>query len=87
MRHADARDWANRVHAPTLLLDGADDNVVRSRTLRRMLGLLPNARLIRVPGASHAMIDGQAGNVARLARAFVLAGQGPAPPRGCSRRS
>lgn len=79
LRHADPRDRAGQVHLPTLILEGADDDVVRSRALEVLRGHLPDARLIRVPGASHALIDGQARNVARLVRAF--AGEARLPAR------
>lgn len=72
LRRAHPRGRAGQVHAPTLILEGADDDVVRSQALKVLQGQLPNPRLIRVPGASHALIDGQARNVARLVRAFVL---------------
>ncbi|WP_146009388.1 alpha/beta fold hydrolase [Deinococcus planocerae] len=71
LRQADPREVAPRVRASVMILEGTADDIVRSRALRVMQDHLPRARLVRVPGATHALIDGQAGNVARLVRAFV----------------
>jgi pimeloyl-ACP methyl ester carboxylesterase len=52
---ADTLAHARRAHCPTLLVVGTADAVVPADALARLLDVLPDGRLIHVPGAGHAL--------------------------------
>jgi len=52
--------WLPAVTCPTLVLVGTRDPIVGPRSLARWLRQLPDARLVRVPGGSHALPRAQA---------------------------
>jgi 2-hydroxy-6-oxonona-2,4-dienedioate hydrolase len=59
------------VTAPTLVLRGSQDLVVPAAWAAHVTGLLPDGRLITVPGWGHALHHGVPDEVTALVRAFV----------------
>jgi pimeloyl-ACP methyl ester carboxylesterase len=49
----DAAPWRARIHAPTLLMWGAQDRIVPARQAEAALAALPTARLVGLPGVGH----------------------------------
>lgn len=67
LRHVIARqqhqttELLHRITAPTLVIDGAEDNVIRGtgnhvRTSQVLAEKIPNARLVLIPGCAHAFL-------------------------------
>lgn len=62
--------WA-AIDCPTLLVRGAESDVLAPETARRMLQRQPRARLVEVPGAGHTVPGDQPGPFAALLAEFL----------------
>ena len=77
MRHGGRREtidlWEplRRITAPTLLVRGADSDVLSAEVAKRMLDALPDGRLVEIPGAGHPVPMDQPEAFARAVRAFL----------------
>jgi pimeloyl-ACP methyl ester carboxylesterase len=60
-----------RVRAPTLLLNGTADPVIRSWTVRALRQAIPHARVAEIAGAPHAVTDHSPRAVARHTLDFL----------------
>lgn len=60
-----------RITAPTLLVRGADSDVLSADVARRMIDALPDGRLVEIPGAGHPVPLDQPEAFARAVRAFL----------------
>jgi pimeloyl-ACP methyl ester carboxylesterase len=60
-----------RITAPTLLVRGADSDVLSVDVAKRMIDALPDGRLVEVPGAGHPVPLDQPEAFARAVRAFL----------------
>ena len=60
----------SRIAVPTLLLHGDDDRLASVGIGRYLVGVIPGARLIEYPGASHALPVTHAQEIAREIVAF-----------------
>jgi 2-hydroxy-6-oxonona-2,4-dienedioate hydrolase len=60
-----------RLRAPTLVVRGARDPIVPQRWAEEATRLLPEGRLLVVPGAAHTMVFTSPDALARVVRAFV----------------
>ncbi len=49
----DAEDRLHKISAPTLVLTGTEDRVIKPISSEVIAGLVPNARLVKVEGGSH----------------------------------
>jgi pimeloyl-ACP methyl ester carboxylesterase len=58
---------------PTLLVRGADSDILAPETARRMVDTLPHARLVEVPGAGHTVPGDQPDMFLALLREFLAA--------------
>lgn len=67
-----------RVEAPTLVLRGANDPLSPARWCAELTSLLPNARLVTVPGAGHAVHYSHARVIAAEIRSFLAGIRGAA---------
>ena len=63
-----------RVRVPTLVVRGERDPIVPQRWAEGVARLLPEGRLVVVPGAAHTMNYGAPSELARVVRAFVREG-------------
>ena len=63
-----------RVRVPTLVVRGERDPIVPQRWAEGVARLLPEGRLVVVPGAAHTMNYGGPSELARVVRAFVREG-------------
>ncbi len=48
-------DRLHRIKAPTLVLTGTEDNIVPPKYSEQIASLIPNAKLVRIEGGSHAL--------------------------------
>ena len=77
MRHGGGRDMIDlweplrRITAPTLLVRGADSDVLSAEVAKRMVDHLPDGRLAEIPGAGHPVPMDQPEAFARAVRAFL----------------
>ena len=77
MRQGGRRDtidlWEplRRITAPTLLVRGAESDVLSAEVAKRMIDALPDGRLVEIPGASHTVPADQPEAFARAVRAFL----------------
>lgn len=60
-----------RIPCPTLVVRGAETDILSPDTARRMLEVLPRGRLVEVPRAGHSVFEDQPEEFARVARAFL----------------
>ena len=60
-----------KLRAPTLVVHGTRDPIVPERWAREVADLLPDGRLVVVPGAAHAVNYNAASELARCVRAFA----------------
>jgi len=60
-----------RISAPTLLVRGAESDVLSPEIAKRMIEALPDGRLVEIPGASHTVPADQPEAFARAVRAFL----------------
>ena len=58
-----------RITAPTLLVRGADSDVLSAEVAKRMIDALPDGRLVEIPGAGHPVPMDQPEAFARAVRA------------------
>jgi poly(3-hydroxyalkanoate) depolymerase len=65
--------YLRRIHAPTLVLSGDDDPIIRLTNARILARMIPGARLEVLHGAGHLFLVDQAADSARLIRAFLAA--------------
>lgn len=70
MHNPTLKTWLHRVHAPTLVIWGEEDGVVRPDYARALAKALPNARLEVVAKAGHYPQIEQTAKVAGLIEAF-----------------
>jgi 3-oxoadipate enol-lactonase len=49
----DAREWLERIEAPTLVIHGADDPSVSADDVALLTGRIPDSRLVELAGARH----------------------------------
>lgn len=76
-RHqADLLDAATRIRVPTLLISGAASDVVSEATIAEFLQLVPQARHVTVPRATHMVAGDENSQFSRLVLEF-LAGLPP----------
>jgi pimeloyl-ACP methyl ester carboxylesterase len=77
MRHGGRREtidlWEplRRITAPTLLVRGADSDVLSADVAKRMIDALPDGRLVEIAGAGHPVPLDQPEAFARAVRAFL----------------
>ena len=77
MRHGGRREtidlWEplRRITAPTLLVRGADSDVLSADVAKRMIDALPDGQLVEIPGAGHPVPLDQPEAFARAVRAFL----------------
>jgi pimeloyl-ACP methyl ester carboxylesterase len=77
MRQGGRRDtidlWEplRRITAPTLLVRGAESDVLSADVAKRMIDALPDGRLVEITGASHTVPADQPEAFARAVRAFL----------------
>src|ERR1700761_6887705 len=75
LRNWEANDQAGQalraVHIPTLVMNGDDDTVVVQKNAEALKQLLPNARLLVVDGAGHAMMYQYPVALARTIHSFA----------------
>ncbi|QSQ23275.1 alpha/beta hydrolase [Pyxidicoccus parkwayensis] len=69
-RHHDWSAWLGRVHAPTLVIHGAEDLQPRAATAR-VVEALPQARLMELAGTGHFPFEEQPEAFASTVRAFL----------------
>jgi pimeloyl-ACP methyl ester carboxylesterase len=62
------------IRQPVLLLWGEDDAISPPEVGRYLAGLLPDARLVTVPGAGHSLAEDRPDDVARHIEAFLAMG-------------
>ena len=60
-----------RITSPTLLVRGADSDVLCVDVAKRMIDALPEGRLVEIPGAGHPVPMDQPEAFARAVRAFL----------------
>jgi poly(3-hydroxyalkanoate) depolymerase len=70
--------YLRRIEAPTLVLTGDDDPIIRVANARVLARLIPKARLVVLPGAGHLFLIDQAADSARLIRQFLQSRAGVA---------
>jgi pimeloyl-ACP methyl ester carboxylesterase len=63
--------WLCRVKAPTLILNGDDDPIVRVMNGRIMAALMPESRLHVIRGGGHLFLLDQTGESAELIDGFL----------------
>ncbi|MFQ5521810.1 MAG: alpha/beta fold hydrolase [Candidatus Methylomirabilia bacterium] len=61
-----------RIACPTLIIRGAESDVLSPHTAKRMLETIKEARLVEVPEAGHAVVGDQPETFAQVARDFLL---------------
>ncbi len=71
LRDADLRAEARAVACPTLLLHGAADPLMPLAAAESLTGLLPDARLVALPGTAHAPFLSDPERTIRAAAAFL----------------
>ena len=77
MRQGGRRDTVDlweplrRITAPTLLVRGAESDVLSAEVAKRMIDALPDGRLVEIAGASHTVPADQPEAFARAVRAFL----------------
>jgi len=81
--HERLEELLPEVSHPTLLVRGARDPLVPERWARRMAELLPNGRLVTIPGAAHALTYEAPLELARVVCPFL---DEKGPPRGLAER-
>jgi 2-hydroxy-6-oxonona-2,4-dienedioate hydrolase len=72
-------DVLPRVEVPTLVLRGEDDPIVPQRWAEEAAGLLPDGRLVVVPGVSHTITSTRPDRMVEVALPFLL-GSEPGRP-------
>jgi pimeloyl-ACP methyl ester carboxylesterase len=45
----------HRIKAPTMVLTGTEDNIIPPKYSEQIASLIPNAKLVKVEGGSHAL--------------------------------
>jgi pimeloyl-ACP methyl ester carboxylesterase len=60
-----------RITCPTLVVRGAESDILSPEIAKKMLERLPNARLVEVEGAGHSVPGDRPGEFARVVRAFL----------------
>ncbi|MBY8848098.1 alpha/beta fold hydrolase [Saccharothrix longispora] len=68
-------DKVGHLHAPTAVVRGRHDPVVSRRWAREVAALLPDGRLVEVPGAAHAVHHSAPDAVAAITRSALRAAQ------------
>ena len=65
--------WAPlaRIPGPTLLVRGAESDILSPEIAKRMLASLPDGRLVEIAGAGHSVPDDQPGTFAIAVRSFL----------------
>ncbi len=67
----DSRDRVGRITIPTLVIIPERDTVVRVGTQEELASLLPNARVVRLPGLGHEAVLADPGAIADAVAGFV----------------
>lgn len=70
----DVWSWPRRLHTPTLLVRGAESNVLTAETCRSFCRLCPRAKNVVVEGAGHFIPMQRPEETIRLIRDFCLSG-------------
>ncbi len=79
MRGGGRRDtadlWAplGRITCPTLLIRGAESDILSPEIAKKMLDRLPDGRLVEIAAAGHSVPADQPAEFARAVRAFLTA--------------
>lgn len=68
----DIRDSLHRIAAPTLVICGDDDPLIRVEEARAMADAIPNGRFELLPGSRHGITLQHRDRTARIVREFVL---------------
>ena len=76
-----------KVEVPTLVVRGEHDPLVPREWAQRAADLLPNGRLVEVPGAGHAVNHGAAGDLEVVVEAFLDAPAAPGRAPAAYRKS
>ncbi len=63
--------WLHRITAPTLIMMGEDDPIVRSQNGKLLSWRLPDSQLELIPGAGHMMLFDEPGRTAPLIEQFL----------------
>jgi 3-oxoadipate enol-lactonase len=71
LAHSDTRAVLPRIAAPALVLGGEHDRVTPPAVGTKLLGELPGARLVIIPGAGHLPCIEQPGRYNAAVRAFL----------------
>ena len=79
-------DALPRIEAPTLVVRGEHDPLVPRAWAQRAADVLPNGRLVEVPGAGHAVNHGAAGDLEVIVEAFLDAPEVPDRAAAAPRR-
>lgn len=69
----DARTGLEEIAVPTLVIHGADDQLIPMREARAMAGAIPGAQFAAIPAAGHLAPVEQAVNTGRVIREFLEA--------------
>ncbi|TVP57762.1 MAG: alpha/beta hydrolase [Nodularia sp. (in: Bacteria)] len=65
------------MHVPTLVVRGKEDPVVPQQWAEEVVHLLPNARLVVIPGGGHTLNYSRPLELTRVTRAFIAATKSP----------
>ena len=70
-KEIDIRHVLPAVRVPTLVLHGADDEIVPTEAARYLAGRIPGARLVELPGVGHLALGGAANRIDVETRRFL----------------
>ena len=75
-----AREVVPLIQAPTLLLHRADDQIVPLELAREVAGLIPDAKLVELPGADHLVYVGDTDSLVDEIEEFLTGARSGADP-------
>lgn len=67
----DTRDRLGRIKAPTLVMCGTDDRIISPSSSDTLAGRIPNSKLVKIDGGSHAFMAERAKRFNREVLAFL----------------
>lgn len=82
--HDRIEDKLPHIHVPILVVRGSEDVLVTQEWVERIVGLLPNGRLVVIPGAMHTINYFNPHELARAVRPFLLEGRSASASRKAS---